>query len=114
MLDIAAIAALCELAIKGGNKALEEYKKKKLSDAEKKLLIAAAEDGEFHVMRVSEAPTWIRVGDEDFRDYDADDPAIAAKYFYAFKSLCKRGFIEQDRGELFRLTHPGFEKARRL
>jgi hypothetical protein len=112
MLDIVALAALCELAIKGGNKALEEYKKRKLSNAEKELLIAAEEDGKFHIMRVGELPPWIRAGGEEFMD--VDDPAIAAKYVDAFESLCKRGYIRRERGELFRLTHQGFEKARKL
>jgi hypothetical protein len=112
MMDIAALAELCKLAIDSGNKVIEEFKKRKLSEAEKELLIAAAEDGEFHVMHVEEAPTWIRAGRKDFMD--AGDPAIAAKYLDAFESLCRRGYIEHDRGELFRLTHLGFEKARQL
>ena len=114
MIDIVALAALCKLAIEGGNKVLEEYKKKKLSEAEKELLIAAAKDGEFQVMHVNEAPDWIRVGRKNFLDDKADDPAIAAKYVDAFTNLCKRGYIKHDNGILFRLTYAGFEKACQL
>ncbi len=114
MIDIVALASLCKLAIEGGNKLLEEYKKKKLSEAEKELLIAAAKDGEFQVMHVNEAPDWIRVGGKDFLDDTAGDPAIAAKYNDAFASLCKRNYIKHDDGILFRLTYAGFEKARQL
>jgi hypothetical protein len=115
MIDIAALAALCKLAIEGGNKALEEYKKGKLSEAEKELLIAVAKDGEFNVMHVDEAPDWIRVGGKDLGFVPPDgDPAIAAKYQGAFKNLCKRAYIEYDTGSLFRLTDIGFKKAREL
>ena len=114
MIDIVALASLCKLAIEGGNKVLEEYKKKKLSAAEKELLIAAAKDGEFQVIHVNEAPDCIRAGKKNFPEDIAGDPAIAAKYNDAFTSLCKRGYIKHDHGILFRLTYAGFEKARQL
>jgi len=114
MVDILTLASLCKLAIEGGNKVLEEYKRRKLSEAEKELLIAAAEDGEFLVIHLNEVPNSIRVGRKDFIDHKAGDPAIAAKYFDAFTNLCKRGYIEHDDGILFRLTYAGFEKARQL
>ena len=114
MIDIVALASLCKLAIEGGNKVLEEYKNKKLSAAEKELLIAAAKDGEFQVIHVNEAPDWIRAGKKNFPEDIAGDPAIAAKYNDAFTSLCKRGYIKHDHGILFRLTYAGFEKARQL
>jgi len=114
MVDILTLASLCKLAIEGGNKVLEEYKRRKLSEAEKELLIAAAEDGEFLVIHLNEVPNSIRVGGKDFIDHKAGDPAIAAKYFGAFTNLCKRGYIEHDDGILFRLTYAGFEKARQL
>jgi len=115
MMDIVALAALCKLAIDGGNKILEEYKKRKLSEAEKELLITAAKDGEFLIMHVDGPPDWIRVGKKDFGFVPPDgDPAIAAKYQDAFKNLCKRAYIEYDTGILFRLTYAGFEKAREL
>jgi len=114
MVDILTLASLCKLAIEGGNKVLEEYKRRKLSEAEKELLIAAAEDGEFLVIHLNEVPNSIRVGRKDFIDHKAGDPAIAAKYFDAFTNLCKRGYIEHDDGILFRLTDAGFDKARQL
>ena len=114
MIDIVALASLCKLAIEGGNKVLEEYKKRTLSEAEKELLIAAAKLGEFYILSVEEVPNWVRVGRKNFCDDIAGDPAIAAKYLDAFTSLCKRGYIKHDDGILFRLTYAGFEKARQL
>ena len=114
MLDIIALAELCRLAIEGGNKLLEEFKKRRLSEAEKELLVAAAKDGEFHVIHVNEASDWIRAGGKNFPDDIAGDPAIAEKDHDAFESLCERGYIRHDDGILFRLTYAGFEKARQL
>ncbi len=114
MIDIIALAALCKLAIEGGNKALEAYKKTKLSEAEKELLIAAAKDGEFYIIHVDGPPDWIRVGSKNFPGDIAGDPAIAEKYHDTFEGLCKRGYIRPDVGILFRLTSKGFEKARQL
>lgn len=114
MIDIVGLASLCKLAIEGGDKVLEEYKRRKLSEAEKKLLIAAAKDGEFLVIHVNEVPSWIRVGRKNFPEDIAGDPAIAAMYGDGFTSLCKRAYIKHDSGILFRLTYTGFEKARQL
>jgi len=115
MIDIVALASLCKLAIEGTDKALEEYKKRTLSEAEKELLIAAAKNGEFFVIHLNEAPDSIRAGGKDFIDHKAGDPAIAAKFFDAFMSLCKRGYIRPEKGSLFRLTYDaGFKKARQL
>ncbi|MBA7599084.1 hypothetical protein ES703_06111 [subsurface metagenome] len=113
-MEIIALASLCKLAIEGGTKVLEEYKKRKLSEAEKELLIAAAQLGEFQIMSADEVPDWIRVGRKNFPEDIAGDPAIAEKYHDAFESLCKRGYIRHDVGILFRLTSKGFEKAREL
>jgi hypothetical protein len=114
MMDIVALAALCKLAIEGGNRVLEEYKKRKLSEAEKELFVAAAENGEFFIFSADGVPDWIAVGGKTFPKDPAGDPAIAAKYDDAFTNLCKRGYIKYDDGKLFRLTYPGFEKARQL
>ena len=114
MIDIAALASICKLAIEGGNRVLEEYKKRKLSEAEKELLIAAAQLGEFHIMSANEIPDWIRVGRKNFPEDISGDPAITEKYHEAFESLCKRGYIRHDVGILFRLTSKGFEKARQI
>jgi hypothetical protein len=114
MIDILALASLCKLAIEGGNKVLEEYKKRTLSEAEKELLIAAAKDGEFLVIHLDEVPDFIRVGRKNFPEDITGDPAIAAMYEDAFTNLCKRAYIKHDEGKLFRLTYTGFEKARQL
>ena len=105
---------LCQIAIKGGSKVIEEYKKKKLSEPEKELMTAAAKVGEFYILSADGVPNWVRVEKRNFCDDGTKDPAVAAKYLYAFKNLCERGYIEYDCGSLFRLTYPGFEKARQL
>jgi len=114
MIDILALASLCKLAIEGVNKVLEEYKKKKLSEAEKELLIAAAENGKFHIRSANGVQNWITAGGKNFPDDIAGDPAITEKYHHEFESLCKRGYVRHDDGILFRLTDEGFEKARQL
>lgn len=114
ILILASLAQLCKLAIEGGNKVLEEHKKRKLSEAEKELLIAAAQLGEFHIMSADGVPNWVRVGRKNLPEDIAGDPAIAAMYVDAFTSLCKRAYIKHDGGILFRLTYAGFEKARQL
>jgi len=114
MIDIvASLASICKLVIESG-KVYEEFKKRELSDAEKELLIAAEEDGEFIILSADGVPDWIAVGGKTFPEDPAGDPAIAAKYDDAFTNLCKRGYIKYDDGKLFRLTYPGFEKARQL
>ncbi len=112
MIDVASLVAVCQLVISGGNKAIKEIAKKKLSETEKELMIAAAKNGEFYILSVDELPNWVRIERKDF--CDVNDPAIATKYLYAFKNLCERGYIYHDNGILFRLTSAGFEKARKL
>ena len=75
-------------------------------------MIVAAKLGEFLILSTDEVPNWVRVESKDF--CDINDPAVTAKYIYAFKNLCERGYIEYDGGSLVRLTYPGFEKARQL
>jgi len=112
--DILGLATLCKLAIEGGNKALEAYKKTRLSKFEKELLTAAAANGKFFIVHIDEHPGWIKIGRENFPDDVTGDPAITEAYLEAFESLCKRGYIRPDAGQLFRLTSKGFEKARKL
>jgi hypothetical protein len=45
---------------------------------------------------------------------DEKDPASLAEYYDAFKQLCENGYIEHDRGVLFRLTADGFKKDSKL
>src|SRR4030042_6900724 len=108
MIDIASLIALCQTALAGGSKVMEQYKKTKLSGAEKELLIAAAKKGEFQLLSVDQIPgTWVRADGKDF--LDTDDPAFAAKSLEAFKNLCERGYIVHEGGHLFMLSGTGFE-----
>ncbi|KPK88747.1 hypothetical protein AMJ80_10675 [bacterium SM23_31] len=113
MIDIASLVTLCQSALAGGSKVFEAYRKKKLNKHEEKLLISAADKGQFHLFSVDQIPgTWIRVGSNNFKD--DSDPAVAANYLEAFRSLCERGFIVHEGGIMFMLTGTGFEKARNL
>ncbi len=115
MIDIiASLITLCQTALSTG-KFIERYKKKKLSDEERELLIAAAQQGTFHILSVNEIPgAWVRAGGKDFPDTEAGDPAVAAGYLEAFRNLCKRSYIVHEGKCLFMLTGTGFEKAREL
>ncbi len=109
---IAACVLLCQAALAGG-KAVEAYKKKRLSETESELLRATAQEGQFLLMSVNEIPgPWVRVGNKEFIDSETNDPAYAAKYVEAFERLCGRGYIRHEAGCLFMLTGSGFEKAR--
>lgn len=113
MLDIAALITLCETVLAGGSKVFEAYRKKKLSEEEKKLLIAVSKRGQFCLISVAQLPgTWVRADDKNFSDQN--DPAYAAKFIEAFRSLCERGYIIHKGGESFMLTGSGFDKARAL
>jgi len=113
MIDIGTLVKLCESAVTGGTKVIEAYKKKKLSPDEKELLITASQRGEFFLLSVDQLPgTWVRANGKNF--LDQDDPAYAAKFLGAFRSLCERGYIVHEGGKLFMLTGSGFDKAREL
>ena len=115
MIDIASLITLCQTALSSGSRFIESYKKKKISDAERVLLIAAAEQGTFLLRSVDQIPgTWVRAGGKEFLDTETGDPAFAAKYLEAFRSLCERGYVVHEGGYLFMLTGTGFEKARKL
>ncbi len=115
MIDLASLVMLCQTVLAGGSKVIEGYKKKRLSEAERELLIAAAQQGTFHLLSVDQIPgTWVRAGGKDFLDTETSDPAFAAKYLEAFRNLCERGYIVHEGGHLFMLTGSGFEKAREL
>lgn len=47
MIDLASLVALCQSVLAGGSKAVEAFQKRKLSNEERDLLLAAAEKGEF-------------------------------------------------------------------
>jgi len=113
MIDIPSLIVLCDAVLTSGNKAIEAYRKKKYSDAEKELLIAAASKGTFLFISLDQG-TWIRAGDQNFPATEAVDPALTAAYIEAFEHLCERGYIKHDSGMLFKLTAAGFKEARRL
>jgi|CXWL01.1.fsa_nt_gi hypothetical protein len=75
------------------------------------LLCAAAEKGDIHVLK-ADIGTWIDVGGEQFRD--DSDPAVAALYLDALRTLMRRGFVNHDEGILFVLNGRGFKLARAL
>lgn len=112
MIDIvASFITLCQTA----GKFIESYKKKKLSNEERELLIAAAQQGTFLILSVNEIPGgWVRAGGKDLPDTETGAPAFAARYLEAFGNLCKRGYIVHKSGCLFMLTGTGFDKAREL
>ncbi len=113
MIDIASIVALCQSALAGGTKVFEAYQKKKLSDEERELLVCASQTGEFFLHTVAQLPgTWVKAGRKHFQN--ESDPAYAATYLEAFRSLCERGLIIHEGGKLFMLTGTGFKKAREL
>lgn len=85
MIDLASLVMLCQTVLAGGSKVIEDYKKKRLSEAERELLIAAAQQGTFHLSSVDQIPgTWVEAGGKAFRDTETSDPAFAAKYLEAF------------------------------
>lgn len=113
MIDIASLITLCETALAGGSRVYAAYRKKKLSAEEKELMIAASKGGQFYLISVAQLPgIWVRAEGKDFSDQN--DPAYAAKFLEAFRSLCERGYIAHEGGELFMLTGSGFDKAREL
>lgn len=115
MIEIASLITLCQTAFSSGSKLIERYRKKKLSDAERELLIAAAQKGIFLILDVNEIPgSWVRAGGKDFNDTEASGPAYAARYLEAFRNLCERGYIVHDSECLFMLNDTGFKKAREL
>ncbi len=113
MIDITSLVVLCETALAAGSKAVKAYANKRLSGEEKELLIAAAQTGEFFLIEAANIPgTWVRAGRRQFADLT--DPAYAATYLEAFRSLCERGLIVHEGEGTFMLSGSGFRKARQL
>jgi hypothetical protein len=83
------------------------------SEEELMLLVAAAEDGEIMKYSVDEiVGEWVVAGRQHF--LDQSDPAHAALYLDAFESLCGKGLVRYEGGELYTLTGRGFKIARAL
>lgn len=112
MNDIASLITLCKTVLTGGSKIVEAYRRKRLCEEEKELLQAAAQNGEFYLPSTDQTGDCVRAGGKDF--VDEADPAFAAKYLDAFRSLCERGYINPKGGRLFMLTRIGFKEARQL
>lgn len=112
MIDIGSIVALFSKALDLGNK-LRNATKNRHSKEEKELLIAAADEGQFHLFDLGQLGiTFVRVGRKDF--YNEKDPAIAAVYLEALNILLERGLVMHQSGILFVLTGKGFKKAREM
>jgi hypothetical protein len=84
----------------------------RLTDQEKEILLACAENGEIRKCHVSNYGDWIRSGTKDF--FDKADPAIAARYLEALTRLLARGYAAHQKDTLYKLTGSGFDAARRL
>ena len=105
------IAAEIKALVDIYDRASAEYRKRHLSDEEKRLLVAAATRGEFHVIVAEQLPgPPVRADGKPMAA--EDDPAALAKTYDALRSLCERGLVRYEEGILFRLTGAGFEKAR--
>ena len=65
---VVSLISLCKTAANSGSIVLEKYRKKKLSDEEKKLLVSASADGEFYILAMGDGIPWLRVGGVDFVD----------------------------------------------
>ncbi len=85
---------------------------KELSAEERKLLIAAAKDGELRCIE-PDGGKFIMVGGQAFPATQSD-PAITVKYFEALENLRKRDYIAYAGGHVCMLTGSGFKKAREL
>lgn len=106
-------ATLAKTILTGGAKLWKEYRARAFTEYERALLVAAADSGDFYLLTAQQLPAPIvRAGAATFSDNN--DPAVAAHFRDAFKSLIRRGYIEHDAGQHFTLTGEGFDKARSL
>jgi len=76
------------------------------------LLSACAERGELFVHESDETGRHVAVGSQHFQD--DSDPAVAALYMEALRSLRQRDLIGHQGGSLYQLTGSGFKIARAL
>lgn len=77
-----------------------------LTVQEMELLVDAQQNGGIHVMQ-SQAGSWIRAGNKDFRNLE--DKAYTAKYLDALDSLVEKKLVKHDGGQWYPLTSTGFE-----
>ena len=107
------IASEIKAAIEIFDRATAEYRKRHLTDDERRLLSAAGESGEVHVIVTDQLPGAL-VRADGRAMADENDPASLAVAYDALLSLCSRGLLRHEEGILFRLTGEGFNKARAL
>lgn len=114
MSELMTLITMCKTALSRGHKVGSTYRKGRLTEEEKQLLVAAFEEmGTFHFCSIEAIPgAWIRAGSKRF--LDKKDHTYNARYLEAFQSLCERGYVEHRTGKLFVLTGFGYEKATRL
>jgi hypothetical protein len=80
-----------------------------LSPEEREILIAAAERGDI-LLSSSDEGRWITAGTRTFPENL--DPVAETAYIEALESLCGRGLVKYDEGDLYRLTSLGFKIAK--
>ncbi len=107
---IMGLTQLCAAAVAAG-KTLKEWKANQMTDRERELLSAVAEQGNFILSHSDQCGKFVKAGAKTFID---TDPAITAKYIDAFTRLCDRGLIDHQNGNIFRLTGHGFDLARKI
>ena len=115
MLEITEIIGAIRIAKADGSKLLE-YRRKRLSDEEKEMLIAAYQaDGMFTVFSHNQMSRYVRAGKSDFYDTSNRENYIYSERFYgAFKSLCQRGYVDNIGKTVFQLNFEGVQKAEEL
>lgn len=102
------------IIIGSGNELIDSNRRTNtnLSELEKELLIAAADDGQINVLYTEQTGDWIRAGRKNF--VQQSDPAIAARYLNALYNLCELDYAVKKSDKVFGLTGPGFAIAREL
>jgi hypothetical protein len=79
---------------------------------ERELMIEASDRGEFYLRKSDSVGTWVAVHQKDY--LNVNDPSVQAIYREAFDSLCRKGYIRQEGGILWKLTGSGFLMAKEL
>lgn len=79
---------------------------------ELELLLHAADEGDLWVISTQQVGSWVRSGRRDFMD--PADPAYAAQYLDALKSLQDKCLVRFNRGIGYSLSGTGFRVARKL
>ena len=83
------------------------------SEEELMLLVVSADDGEIRKHSVDQiSGEWVEAGRQHF--LAQLEPAQAALYLDAFDSLCRKGLVRYEGGELYMLTGRGFKIGRAL